>query len=185
MGVLDRVLLIYDEILWPWLLQELEFPPEVLGRAADIVRRFIEDYHEQLEEDFIFPRFERAAKLTSLVGVLRVQHQAGRRLTDAIRARATRAAIKDPAERMRLRESLRLFVRMCRPHAAREDTVLLPAVRSIVSRHEFGALGEEFERKEHQLFGSDGYEGVVAEVASLEAALGIEELAQFTPEVRA
>ncbi len=184
-GVLDRLLLVYEEILWRRLLQQQEFPPEVLSRSADIVRRFIEDYHEKLEEDFIFPRFERAGKLASLVGVLRTQHQAGRRLTDTIRARATLAAIKDPAERMRLREPLRLFVRMYRPHAAWEDTVLFPAVRSVVSAHEFAALGEEFERKEHQLFGSDGYERIVAEIAGLEAALGIEDLARFTPDVRA
>ncbi len=43
-GVLDRVLLIYDEILWRRLLQGEEFPPEVLAKAAGIVRRFIEDY---------------------------------------------------------------------------------------------------------------------------------------------
>ncbi len=43
--MLDRVLLIYDEILWRRLLQGEEFPPEVLAKAAGIVRRFIEDYH--------------------------------------------------------------------------------------------------------------------------------------------
>jgi len=144
-GVLDRVLLIYDEILWRRLLQGQEFPPEVLAKAADIVRRFIEDYHEKLEEEHLFPRFERAGKLVDLVNVLRTQHAAGRRLTDDITQRATAAAIKDPTERVRLREALRLFVRMYRPHAAREDTVLFPAFRSLVSPHEFAALGEEFE----------------------------------------
>jgi hypothetical protein len=36
---------------------------------------------------------------------------------------------------------------MYRPHEAREDTVLFPALREIVSEQEFGALGEDFEKK--------------------------------------
>ena len=77
--------------------------------------------------------------------------------------------------------ALRLFIRMYRPHAAREDTVLFPAFRSLVSTHEYAALGEEFEEKEHALFGEDGFERVVAEVAVLERTLGIHDLAGFTP----
>lgn len=48
---------------------------------------------------------------------------------------------------------MELFIRMYEPHEAREDTVLFPAMRSIVSRHEFDALGEDFERKEHHCLG--------------------------------
>ncbi len=64
---------------------------------------------------------------------------------------------------------------------SREDTVLFPAFRRIVSGHEYGALGEQFEDKEHQLFGEDGFEKMVARVAAIEKKLGIYDLAQFTP----
>lgn len=50
---------------------------------------------------------------------------------------------------------------MYRPHEAREDTVLFPAFRKLVSHHEYGALGEAFEKNEHQLFGQDGFETMV------------------------
>lgn len=70
---------------------------------------------------------------------------------------------------------------MYRPHEAREDTVLFPAIRRIVSRHEYAALGEEFEKKEHALFGEDGFEKIVESVAAIEKGLGIYELAKFTP----
>jgi catechol 2,3-dioxygenase-like lactoylglutathione lyase family enzyme len=73
------------------------------------------------------------------------------------------------------------FVRMYAPHEAREDTVLFPALRSIVSKQEFGALGEDFEKKEHTLFGEKGFEKFVDRVASIEKTLGIYDLAQFTP----
>lgn len=182
-GVLDRILLIYDEIVWRRLPNGLEFPPEVLSKAADLIRRFIQDYHEKQEEDYLFPRFEKAGKLTDLVQVLRLQHQAGRRLTDAIKERATLQAIKEPAEREKLSTAMRQFIRMYRPHAAREDTVLFPAIRSVVSAHEYAALGEEFENKEHAMFGKEGFEKIVADVADLERTLGLYDLANFTPQI--
>ena len=72
---------------------------------------------------------------------------------------------------------------MYRPHAAREDTVLYPAFRSVITPKEFDALGDQFEDKEQKLFGKDGFEKIVAEVAGLEKQLGIYDLAQFTPKV--
>ena len=59
--------------------------------------------------------------------------------------------------------------------------MLFPALRTIVTPHEYGALGEEFEEKEHALFGDDGFEKMVDRVAALEKRLGIHDLARFTP----
>jgi hemerythrin-like domain-containing protein len=180
-GVLNRILLIFDDAVRR-IDAHAELPPEPLAKSADLIRRFIEDYHEKLEEDHLFPRFEKANKLVDLVTVLRAQHQAGRRLTDEIKRRATATAIKDPDESRRLADALKGFVRMYRPHEAREDTILFPALRTIVSAHEYDALGEDFENKEHALFGADGFEKIVAEVATIEKSLGLYELAQFTPQ---
>jgi hemerythrin-like domain-containing protein len=179
-GILNRVLLVYDEGLRRIDARE-ELPPEAIAGGAAIIRRFIEDYHERLEEEFLFPRFERAGKELDLVRALRAQHQAGRRLTDEISGLATSASIRDEEGRRRLAHSLRLFIRMYRPHEAREDTILFPAFKGIVSASEYDALGEEFEDKEHALFGADGFERHVAAVAQLERTLGIHDLAQFTP----
>ena len=81
----------------------------------------------------------------------------------------------------KLADALREFLRMYRPHEAREDTVLFPAFRSIVSAHEYDALGDDFEKKEDELFGDEGFFKVVDQVAELEKKLGIYELTQFTP----
>jgi hemerythrin-like domain-containing protein len=168
-GVLKRVLLVYREVIRR-VNARAHVPPEAVRESAGIIRRFIEDYHEKLEEDYLFPRFEKARKLADLTRVLRAQHQAGRRLTDQI----SRSAAPDV-------QAMQQFIRMYEPHEAREDTVLFPALRSIVSPHEFDALGEDFEKKEHQLFGAEGFEGVVDQVARIEKRLGIYDLAQFTP----
>src|SRR5271157_4021775 len=79
-GLLRRVLLIYEEAI-SRIKRAEELPSGVIADSAGIIHRFVEDYHEKLEEDEIFPRFEKAGKLNDLVKVLLVQHQAGRRLT--------------------------------------------------------------------------------------------------------
>jgi hemerythrin-like domain-containing protein len=182
-GVLRRVLLVYRE-----MIRRLEaggatdsFDPELLQRSTKLIRRFVEDYHERQEEELIFPRFEKANKLTELVRVLRAQHNAGRKVTDRTIALANAAALKDSARRASLRGELAAFVRMYEVHAAREDTVLFPALHDIMHHREYDALGEDMERREHKVFGGEGFEPAVAEVDSIEKALGIEDLAKFTP----
>jgi hemerythrin-like domain-containing protein len=179
-GVLRRILLIYEDIQGR-LNDGKEFPPESLSRAAEIIHSFIEQYHEKLEEDYLFPRFEKAGKLVDLVNVLKEQHKAGRSLTESVKGSAVHATLKQADKRKELAAKLHLFIRMYRPHAACEDTVLFPALRTIVSAHEFDSLGEEFEDKEVALFGEGGFEKIVAQVGNLEKTLGIYDLSQFTP----
>src|SRR5207248_7725028 len=75
-GVLNRCLLIYEEGLRR-LSARQDVTPEVFSHTAGLVRRFVEEYHEKNEENFIFPVFERAKKLTDLVETLKAQHKAG------------------------------------------------------------------------------------------------------------
>jgi hemerythrin-like domain-containing protein len=150
--------------------------------SAGVIRTFVEDYHEKQEEDYLFPRFKKANQLTSLVQILKQQHDAGRAITDQI-MRLTRSGTVTETENQRMIRLLTDFNVMYRPHEAREDTVLFPAFRKIISQHEYDSLGEEFERNEQKRFGADGFETMVGKVAEIERQLGIYELAQFTPSV--
>jgi hemerythrin-like domain-containing protein len=178
-GVLRRILIVYDACALR-LETGQDLSPDALTRAADLVRRFVEDYHERNEEEQIFPRFERAHAMEPLVRVLREQHQIGRRLTDAIAATTART-LKDENASNRLVSTIRQFNHMYEAHAAREDTVLLPDVRKIVSPREYDAMGEQFEDDERQRFGEGGFEQVVSQVAAIERDLGIYDLAAATP----
>ncbi len=111
---------------------------------------------------------------------LQKQHEAGRRVTERIIATAS-AGAKTKGDKEKLGNDLYQFVRMYAPHEAREDTVLFPALHTIVTPHEYDALGEDFEKKEHEMFGKEGFEGMVPRVAEIEKQLGIYDLAQFTP----
>jgi len=177
-GVLRRVMYVYDDAA-ERLGGQREVPLDALARCAAIVRRVIEDYHEKLEEEFLFPRFERAGKLAELTAVLRRQHEAGRALTAQI-THLAHAPLAD-ADRGQLVAALRAFNHMYRPHAAREDTVLFPALRGLVGKHAYAELGEQFEDREKQVLGDHGFEHAVEEVAGLEQAFGLDDLARLTP----
>jgi len=172
-GVLERILLIYDEAARRIERNE-QLDLAVITGAAGIVRRFLEDYHGMLEEKFVFPRLRDARREIELVATLLRQHERGREVTDDIARRAGAAVTPE------LAQVLRSFGRMYRPHAAWEDTVLFPAFREVVGRSGYRELGEEFEKKEHELFGEHGFQEVVGQVADLERSLAIHDLASFT-----
>lgn len=175
-GVLRRVMYLYDETSLR-LDAQRDVPLDALASGAAIIRRVIEDYHEKLEEQFLFPRFESAGKLADLTAILRRQHQVGRALTDQIVALAN--ASLAAADRAKLSSLLRSFNHMYRAHAAREDTVLFPELRALVGAKAYGELGEQFEAKEKQMLGDHGFERAVADVARLEQAFGVDDLAKL------
>lgn len=173
-GVLERVVIIYDTAALRIERSE-ELDPTVVAKAADIVRRFVEDYHERTEEKLVFPRLQAAGREVALVTTLLRQHERGRQLTDEIIRRASARIGPE------LAQTLRSFGHMYRAHAAREDTVVFPAFRELVKGAEYRELGEQFEAREHELLGEHGFEAAVADVSRLEAQLGIADLAKFTP----
>jgi hemerythrin-like domain-containing protein len=178
-GVLDRVLLVYEEGLRKFATNE-DFDTYVLLDCAQVVRDFIEDYHERAEERELFTRFRRANKLTELVQVLFRQHEAGRMLTRTILQTAP-GSRHDGEDRHKLIGAVQAFIRMYRPHAAREDTELFPKLRDLVSANEFDAIAEQLEDDERERFGEDGFEKMVDRVARLERMVGINDLDKFTP----
>ncbi len=78
-------------------------------------------------------------------------------------------------------QSCASFIRMYRPHEAREDTVLFPALRTILTPKQVQDLGDRMEEDEKKVLGEEGFENSVGQVAALEKQLGIHELSQFTP----
>src|SRR3954463_1347452 len=69
-GVLRRILLVYDAAARR-LAGDDAIAVGAVAAAANIVRRFVEGYHEKLEEEFVLPALEKASKLTDLTKVIR------------------------------------------------------------------------------------------------------------------
>jgi hemerythrin-like domain-containing protein len=181
-GLLQRMMLIYDAAIGQ-ISEGHDFNPDYIRQTAAIIHNFIEDYHEKLEEEHVFPRLEEANVLTDLTGVLRNQHQAGRKVTERILGMTGGSTSMKEDELRLLMLSLRSFNQMYRPHESREETVLFPAFKEVVSEDEYADMGEEFEKIEHQKFGGDGFDMMVDRVAEIEKQIGIYDIDQFTPVV--
>ena len=178
-GILNRVLLIYEEII-KRIETDIDFQVATLTNAVNIIKSFIEDYHEKLEETYVFPVFEKQKKEIRLVKTLRKQHEKGREITAQLQKLLTTHELQQK-DKKTIKNLLQKFINMYRPHEAREDTILFPQIRSLVSEQEFKKLGAVFEEHEHKLFGENGFKDIIKKVENIEKKLGIYNLEQFTP----
>lgn len=180
-GVLIRILVIYGaakKYLIDENLCDPSFVSHIILETALIAEHFIEDYHQKLEERYVFPEFLQEQKLIQLVHTLLEQHRAARELTRCIKYFST---IQN--QPMELADLLSSYIRMYEPHSAREDTVIFPAFRQLVSPGRFEQLGQKFEEIEEQPFGKNGFQRIVKQVSQIEQALVIYRLSQFTPSI--
>src|SRR6266540_586649 len=180
-GVIRRVLVVYRESATRLRGNRASVPPELLHKAATLMRAFGEDYHEkQLEEAHVFPALKpMGGNVMSEVDTLLVQHQRGREITEYVLA-TTRNTIGigavDPLAR-----TLEAFARMYEEHAAREDTIVFPAWKTKLSPKRLDEMGELFEEIEHKAFGKDGFDDAVDKIAAIEKALGFDAAAFTAP----
>jgi hemerythrin-like domain-containing protein len=179
-GVLRRVLFVYSETA-ERLRNEATAPVAgAIFKAATLFQQFGEEYHEKkLEEAHIFPEVKKAGgEAGGYVDTLIAQHERGREITRYI-LDATRAGgvIPNVSGFITAMESL---VRMYRPHAAREDTVIFPAWKVTITAVQLDEMNDMFEDIEREQFGGDGFENAVKQIAAVEAELGLADLAAFT-----
>ncbi len=180
-GVLRRALFVYTEAAARLRGDPSAVVLDSLQRTARLFRAFGEDYHEkQLEEAHIFPAVRKAGgEAADCVDVLITQHQRGRDLTDFILA-ATQSSKQGAASAGQLVQAMDALVRMYRPHAAREDTVIFPAWKQTLTAAQLDEMGDRFEDIEREQFGKDGFEDAVKQIAEIETGLGLADLGQFT-----
>jgi len=180
-GVLRRALFVYTETAARLRGDPSTVALETLQKTARLFRAFGEDYHEKkLEEAHIFPAVRKAGgEAAGFVDVLITQHQRGREITDYILT-ATQSSEPGAAGARQLAQALDSLVRMYRPHAAREDTVIFPAWKQTLTAAQLDEMGDKFEDIEREQFGEDGFENAVKQIAEIEASLKLADLGQFT-----
>jgi hemerythrin-like domain-containing protein len=181
-GILRRALLIYSEAALRLRKNATDVSPTELQRTAKLFRAFGEEYHEKkLEETYIFPRIKErgSGAATKYPDILIAQHNRGREITDYIIS--VTGSAKIGAEGPAFADTLDSFVRMYEHHAAREDTIVFPAWKGLLSPEEYDDLNDKFEDIEHEQFGEDGFEDAEKQIGEIEVSLGIDDISKFTP----
>jgi len=181
-GMLRRAIFILEEIRGG-MDARMDLPPEITQGTVELISRLMIEYHQKLEEKYIYPAFDTAKKMGGLVGILREQHDAGTQLTGILKQLAAGFPTKDHEKRRTIGGVIHQFSRMYRAHADREDTVLLPVLRQVVTPVAYREMSRAFEDEEKQAFGQNGLEELTRKLMGFEEALGLGDLAAFTPRV--
>lgn len=183
-GILHRILLIYRDALKYLRGQKINNQVNiysVIYNTAVIAQQFIENYHQKLEENYVFPKFKQNPEYSALISTLVNQHNAEQELTNRILYYSSLKSSCYFVINLNLICLMSSYIRMYDPHSAREDTVVFPELHNLVSQKEFKKLGEIFENIEEKKFGKEGFKHIVDEIAAIEQVLGIYNLSQFTP----
>lgn len=181
-GILRRALLVYGEAAVRLRKNASSVAPNALKKTANLFRTFGEDYHEKkLEEAYLFPRIKQKSAnsdAAKYVDVLVAQHDIGRKVTDHILSVTNGPKIG--ADAAKFADTLIAFVRMYEHHAAREDTIIFPAWKDVVTSTEYDELNDKFEDIEHEQFGEDGFADAAKQISDIETSLGLSDISQFT-----
>jgi hemerythrin-like domain-containing protein len=176
-AVAHRLLLIYDASATPES-GSAQVSMKALASTAQMLRSNVDDFHVKLEEEHIFPLFQKSGQMSDLVNTLHEQHTTARRLTDSI-LRATEGGGAS-ANMESLKRDIQAYTRMINAHTAYEETLLYPQMRTVIPASEYDPLEKNIAEMTRQKLGPQGFSGLVAKVAELEKSAGITGLAQFT-----
>jgi len=180
-GVLRRALLVYRAAADCLRSDPTKVPVNALAKTVKLFRIFGEDYHERkLEEKFIFPVVRKLKHpAAAYPDVLQKQHDIGRDLTNYV-MEVTKDGTLASGNIIPLAEALDAFELMYEHHTAREDTIVFTAWKDALSKKAYDEISEKFEQIEKQMFGHDGFEDAVSQIAAIEAMMGLTDISQFT-----
>lgn len=173
-GILNRIMLIYEDVLCK-IENNIHFDLQLLFDASKIVKEFIEEYHEPMEEKYIFAFLLERQMHVELITELTKQHHLSKIITNKI------FKCINSVDLVRLSKYIKIFLYMYRAHESREDTIIFNQFRKIAGTKIMAEYGEKFEESEHELFGPGGYEHILDKVMNIEIKLGIHNLQMYTP----
>ena len=173
-GILNRIMLIYEEVLYK-IEHKISFDLQLVFDSAKIIKEFIEEYHEPLEEKYIFAFLLERQMYVELIAELTKQHRLSKLITNKI------FMYINSADLVKLSKYIKMFLYMYRAHESREDTVIFNQFRKIAGSKIMESYGEKFEESEHELFGPGGYENILSKVTDIEIKIGIHNLQTYTP----
>ncbi|MGB9846183.1 MAG: PAS domain-containing protein [Desulfotomaculales bacterium] len=152
--------------------------PEVIAAALDFFSGFADGCHHRKEERVLFPLLEERGipKEGGPIGVMLREHEEGRRLIARMREAAAR---KDRAQ---LAEAAGAYVELLKGHIWKEDDVLYPAGKKVLTADDARNLVEGFEKIEKEEVGAGVHEKYARLVHELERRTGaVEPLIKNVP----
>lgn len=129
-------------------------------KLIKIVKEFIEDFHEKMEEEFIFPVFNNT-KYESMTKKLTDEHIKSRLMTSEI---IKKSQEKDNS----VWENINQFIKLYRMHANLENLLLFRKFRKIYDYKKYIEISEILDKKEDEKFGKGALDKFYKEIIIIE-----------------
>ena len=174
-GLLMRAVIIYD-VSKDRIFKGQTVDPSLILKTASVFHDYLEEFHEKMEEKYIFASLEKERLHFASIQELKIQHGTGYELTSRITS-----LTKNGKQASELGTLLDDFVKMYRHHAAWEDTVIFPAFDFMEKKSDLSELSATFDLEENKILGHSGFRSFLNQIADVEKQLGIYELSTSTP----
>ncbi len=150
------------------LEQGEKVPPEVLAQLLDFIRTFADRFHHAKEEALLFPALEEhgVPRVGGPIGVMLCEHETARQLVAEL-ARAVEAYSQGEAQVIQsLIETTRHYLDLLSAHIHKEDNVLFPIAKGVLTVSALASLREGFAQVEAELGATqrEKYEQIAAEL---------------------
>ena len=167
-ALVTRILIIYDKCVEILSESPILSTISIVKQTAQIVRNFVENYHEYIEETYIFPLFSNDKKYDILIKELIHQHTISREITSSIIT-----DIENIENIKNVIDNIKKFNKIYVAHINVEDLSLIKNVRSHISEDEFIKLSKKFDEIEDEKLGKHGFKKILKELILIEHKLGI------------
>lgn len=178
-GLLKRTILVYREFMRRIAAGQPVSRALVLS-STQVIQDFIHDFHEPLEEGYVFPVVNRS--MPQIIADLLVQHARGREQTQIVlTAAAGKGSVITGSASHTVAEAMDKFTIMYEPHESWEDTQVFPALRAASTGTQIVQLARHFAALQNQQFGPNAFGQMLEKVETCEKELGIYGLSMYTP----
>ena len=130
-----------------------------LTRILEFMTVFIDQCHHAKEEAFLFPAMQKAqTENTGLVTELISEHEKGRKMSATLEAALIGFKGEDEQVAVHLVETINGYVLLLRTHIRKENGILFPEARELLSEQDLQAMARDFKKLEAERIGGGRHE---------------------------
>lgn len=143
--------------------------PELVVRAVSLIQEYAEGYHQDLEENVIFPRLEKEGvpRHGGPLEVLQAEHRLAKRYAEDMQSYFEAWKTGDETSGQNLLETVQAYALLMRAHIGKEDMVVLPMIQHAFQGERANELDHALEKASHHqnpTFDLEEYHQLLAEL---------------------
>ncbi len=132
-----------------------DIPVETLLGIVEFAQGYIDRFHHQKEEDFLYPALEQAGSqsISCRLKGLKDEHQYGRKLIRQLEQSINDYVEGKPGGRKTVMNALLSIPRLYQGHIYREDMIIFPMIKKVLDKDQQNALVRKFKEIDKEIGG--------------------------------